>query len=270
MTWLVGYDKVEGHHHPHHFAWQAKAEHIDIHRWGLELEASIVVYVRGGVLPKGQPPTSPVGNPASFGVFFGKDSKYNWVGPQGTKSTPLDREGADIGAIDNALAKIRHHIVEDRKAILTDLEKSKADEPNSGEKSQGNTGKNPDLAGKKLRKGGRGDDDDDWEDHSEEDDDDDDDDVDPSFRVIIVSDNKEVLDNICNLEEKQPTKHRKAYDRLDDSLDELQEVDVIVKWYYVPEEFNKEAAELANEGLQGRFRGFEEEYKGPPMGKRRI
>ena len=255
LTWLVGYDKMERHSHPHHFAWQPEAEYIDVHRWGLESEASVVVYVRGGCVPEGEASPSPAGNPASIGVFFGKDSKYNLAGPQGNATTTFDKEEAEIYAIIGALVRIRYQVVEDRRAILRKFEKSTSGNVDAGETSQGNLSKSPNLNGKKSHGSGGGSDHKDWEDCSE-----DDDDIDLSSRIIIVSDNKEVIDNICNLEGKQPVKHSDAYDKLDDMLDELEEVDVHVKWYAVPEEFNMEAVELANEGLHGHFRGYEETY----------
>lgn len=247
LTWLVGFDKLKRHTHPHHFAWQPEAEYIDVHRWGLESEASIVVYVRGSCVLEGQTSQSPAGNPASLGIFFGKDSKYNVAGPQGNEPMSFDKEEAEVYAIVDALVKVRYQVIEDRRAILREVEKSTSGKPD----------KSLDDVGKKSHKSDGDSDDNDGEVYSE----DDDDDIDLSTRIIIVSDNKKVIDNICNLEEKQPAKYSDAYDRLDDMLDELEEVDVHVKWYCVPEEFNKEAAELANEGLHGRFRGFEEGHK---------
>ena len=89
----------------------------------------------------------------------------------------------------------------------------------------------------------------------------DDEDTDLSFRVIVVSDCKEVVDIVCQLEDQEPAKHGDLYDGLDDLIDELDEVDIDVRWYCVPEGVNKEAAALANQALEGHFEGHTKEYK---------
>ena len=238
LTWLVGHDKEEGHQHPQHYAWKPEAEHIDVHRWGLEPEASIVVYVHGACLPEGQKSNSIVGIPAGTGIFFGKGSKYNMASPQGHQRTPHNREKAELGAINLALAQIRWPVVEDRMELLRAHARSKAEGDKAKKKSE--------------------DDDDGGEDSSEIEDDED---VDLSLRVILVSDCKEVVDSVCKLEDQEPANHRDLYDRLDDMMDELDEVDIDVKWYCVPEALNKDAAELANKALEGHFEGHVKEYK---------
>ena len=242
LTWLVGHDKEEGHKHPQHYAWKPEAEHIDVHRWGLEPEASIIVYVHGACIAEGEESKSIVANPAGTGIFFGKGSKYNMAAPQGNKSTPFDRERAELGAILLALTQVRWNIVEDRTDFLKELARSKIEAGKAG------------GAGRKELDGES-----DSVDGSSEIEDEED--IDLSFRVIVVSDNKQVVDNICELEDKEPAKHGDLYDGLDDLIDELDEVDIDVRWYCVPEGVNKEAAALANQALEGHFEGHTKEYK---------
>ena len=241
LTWLVGHDKEAGHQHPHHYAWKPEAEHIDVHRWGLEPEASIVVYVHSACLAEGQESSSSVGNPAGTGIFFGKGSKFNMAAPQGGKDTPYNKEKAELGAISLALAQIRWCVVEERIEFLREHAKSKAEEDKEDKRETKSEGDND---------GG--------EDSSYIEDDED---IDLSFRVIVVSDCKEVVDIVCQLEDQEPAKHGDLYDGLDDMMDELDEVDIDVKWYCVPEAFNKDAAELASKALEGHFEGHEKEYK---------
>ncbi|KAI2466881.1 hypothetical protein F4781DRAFT_423758 [Annulohypoxylon bovei var. microspora] len=276
MTWLVGYDKPEGNQHPHHLAWEMKEDDVDVHRWGLEVEASLVIFIHGACIPEGQPSKSPTGNTAGFGIFFGEGSQYNRAVPLGNKSSYEDAESAEIAAVDLALAIVKYDILGDREIWLTAFAEEKRDAKEKeelaklGTKSVSKTLKSDDpTRAESIEVTEEEDDDDDsWEDDSEEDEEDDLDKL--PFRIIIVSDKVQIVDNVCKhykqwKEEKgklltkkgKPVKHGDKYQNL--ILSQLvDDSDTTVKWYCVPKDQNKEAMKLAMEALKGnsvRFTG---------------
>ncbi|KAI1084229.1 hypothetical protein F5B20DRAFT_287997 [Whalleya microplaca] len=281
LTWLVGHDKLQGHKHPEHFAY-VPSEHIDLHRLAVGDGSSLVVHVRGDCIAKGQTPKSLVGNPGGTGIYFGKASKYNRAGPQIYSDPELDREKADLGAAELALTIVRFTVLEDLKEISREAKELK--DSNVAEEGTAQSDISRDKASVSDKVGfdtsksdsntneSDNDEDDDelWEDESEEDGNDDDDNI--SLRVIMVMDNAKVVDNICKHQDKwklekgklrtnqgKLVKHGNWYQRLADLVDELDINNISVKWYCVPIEFNKEAAELAGKALEGKFEGFEGE-----------
>ncbi|XDG06134.1 hypothetical protein ABKA04_005749 [Annulohypoxylon sp. FPYF3050] len=277
LTWLVGYDGLEGHHHPHHLAVDMDNDESEIHRYGLGMEASIVIFVHGASVPVGKPSKSPVGNFGGIGIFFGEGSMYNQAQPAGEVTAPrdVDTEYAELEAVDIALAIVKLHILEDRKDLLMDsaVDKWNARRAKRLKKEQAKL--EAQAASEALTSTG---DAHVGETEIEEDDDDDDyyEDIDNQedvfaklpFRIIIVSDKIQVVDNVC--------KHYKAWTEKDGQLfskkgnpikngDRYQnmifsqledDLDVYMKWYHVPKEQNSGAVKLATEALQGKFSGL--------------
>ncbi|KAI1205548.1 uncharacterized protein F4807DRAFT_464634 [Annulohypoxylon truncatum] len=273
LTWLVGHDKLEGHHHPQHLSWNMGEDASDGVRYGLAMEASLVIFVHGASIPVGKPSKSPVGNFAGFGVFFGEGSKYNQAQPCGDVSSPrnVDTESAELTAVNMALTMLNISILGDREEMLTTFAEEKREAKAKAKKEALDTKGVP----KALKSDGADDvgaeeiidddGDDDWEDESSEDEDD----LDKlPFRVIIVSDKIQIVDNVCKhykgWTEKNGTLYSKngkpikngdqykdmTFSRLEDDLD------VLTKWYYVPKDQNKGAAKLAADALQGKFTGL--------------
>ncbi|OTA59741.1 hypothetical protein K449DRAFT_385076 [Hypoxylon sp. EC38] len=286
LTWLVGHDKLEGHQHPQHLAWEIKEEHIDYLRWDIDVEASIVIYVRGDCVPKGQASRSPVGNFASQGLFFGNGSKYNDSSPHGVVPDGCDAESAELLAVDLALTMVQYSIAADRKKLLRASAKSKrkdisktgaglakVDMKDASARKESDTSaalSNPtEVTKDDVREVGSERDGDESES---------DDALDKlPFRVIFVSDNAKVVDNICKYHKQwrdedgklltkqgKPVKHGELYQRVEEAIYEM-EVDfgTRVKWYCVPKEHNQGAAKLAREALEGNFSGIESEYNPP-------
>ncbi|KAI1416362.1 hypothetical protein F5Y13DRAFT_116339 [Hypoxylon sp. FL1857] len=282
LTWLVGYDKLDVHQHPQHLACEKKEEHIDHYRLSIETEASVVIYIRGDCLPKGQTSKSIVGNIAGFGIFFGEDSKYNVASAHMNKSVDCDAEDAELAAIDLALATVRYSIVKDRKELLRASAKSKREDisetgadlakldiknaPTGQESNTNATSSNPteasedndDTSNNASKGGGGGGASNDVLNKL-------------PFRVIFVSDNATVVDNICKYQKQwkeengklltkqgKPVKNSDMYQRLEHAISDMEDdFDTTFKWYYVPKELNIGAAELANEALEGNFIGFD-------------
>ncbi|KAI1458738.1 hypothetical protein F4805DRAFT_112725 [Annulohypoxylon moriforme] len=261
LTWLVGHSKVEGHHHPHHLAWDMGDEALNIHRYGMALESSIVVFVHGASLPAGKKSKSPAGNLASVGIFFGEGSKYNQAIPCGKISTPQDSEMAELTAVKATLAITDTYIRKDRKKLLMEFAVKKHEARLKAKRERAKL-----LESGKSASTGQieiiDDDDDELEDYASHK-------HDPfdklDSRVIIVSDKIQVVDNVCKhskvwKEDKgqlfskkgKPIKNGELYKDL--IFSELEdEMGVFVKWYHVPRDQNKGAVNLAMDALEGKF-----------------
>ncbi|KAI0829170.1 hypothetical protein F5Y06DRAFT_220927 [Hypoxylon sp. FL0890] len=275
LTWLVGYDKLEGHQHPQHLAWAMKEEHIDYHRWGIDMEASLVVYIHGDCLPKGQAPKSPVGNTDGYGIFFGNGSKYNASHPHMKKSAAYDAEDAELAAIDLALTIVRYDIVKDRKEHLRASAKSKrADGSKTGanlakldmEHASASRESNTTATPSKPTEAAENADDTRASAGEKGSDDESRDVLDKlPFRVIFVSDNAKVVDSICKYHKQwkeedgklltkqgKPVQNGDVYQELEEAICEMEEnFDTTLKWYCVPKRFNEGAAKLAKDALEG-------------------
>ncbi|KAI1087228.1 hypothetical protein F5B19DRAFT_81840 [Rostrohypoxylon terebratum] len=277
LTWLVGYDGLEGHHHPHHLAVDMEDDESEIHRYGLGMEASIVIFVHGTSIPVGKPSKSPVGNFGGIGIFFGEGSKYNQAQPAGEVTSPrdVDTEYAELEAVDIALAIVKLHILADREELLMDF---------AVEKHNAKLKRRMELAEHKAQSASKAitATDDAYAGETEIEQEDIDDDLEDErsigdqedvfaklpFRIIIVSDKIQVVDNVC--------KHYKAWTEKDGQLfskkgnpikngdryqnmifSELEDdLDVYMKWYHIPKEQNSGAVKLATEALHGNFSGL--------------
>ncbi|KAI1102860.1 hypothetical protein F4804DRAFT_311626 [Jackrogersella minutella] len=278
LTWLVGYDKVERHQHPQHLAWGKGPEDTDIHRLDMDMETSIVIHIHGERVPQGQRSLSPIiGHSTSFGIFFGKGSKYNVGAPYGIMDDGDDAESAALSAVELAITIVGSDILRDREDFFKKFAKSRrADEAKAeaalaktdekGASSAQNSVSDDVVARPKK------DEDDPWEDESDDDEYDDGLHALP-FRVILVLDHAMVVDNICKhikqwKDEKgilftkkgKPAKHGDMYQRVEDTVLGMgDDYDTNVKWYHVPKEHNQEAAKLAQDALRGTFTGLESE-----------
>ncbi|KAI1803314.1 hypothetical protein F4811DRAFT_553998 [Daldinia bambusicola] len=281
LTWLVGYGKLEHHDHPQHLAWKIPDDDTNINRGGLITGRSIVIHVHGDAIPKGQAPKSPAGNTASLGVFFGPDSKFNLAAP--CDDSQHDAEIAELAAVLSALATVQALVIDEHKALLSELLKRKSEETiaieehlarlnvelipppdpqasasgrpqprlvratanpnesqNAGSSSSNNSSNAIPYKTDKL-----------------------------PFRIILVSDNAQVVDNICKYrkqwrvedgklltKKRKPVKNGAFYKDLEAVLSAVEaRCGFVVKFYCVPKERNKGAAKLAKDGLQGKFCG---------------
>ncbi|KAG4220150.1 hypothetical protein PC116_g31371, partial [Phytophthora cactorum] len=100
------------------------------------------------------------------------------------------------------------------------------------------------------------------------------------FRIIFVSDNAKVVDNICKYrkqwreedgklvtKQKKPVKNGAMYQELDRALLRIESrYGLVLKFYCVPKERNKGAAKLAKDALQGNFCGEIAKAMGPVKG----
>ncbi|KAI0888322.1 uncharacterized protein GGS22DRAFT_96028 [Annulohypoxylon maeteangense] len=277
LTWLVGHDKLEGHHHPHHLAWDMGDYGLDAHRYGLPMESSLVIFVHGASIAPGKPSKSPVGNLAGVGIFFGEGSKYNQALPCGGITSPQDAEMAELTAVDYALAIMKTFILDDRKELLLEFGEEKR-EAKLDAKIEKKIAK---LEARSLSRTLQSDisaragqvdilDDDDLED--DESDEEEDALEKLPFRVIIVSDKIQVVDNVCKhykawteedgklvSKKGKPIQHGELYQNM--IFDQMEEdFDVFMKWYHVPKDQNGGAVELAKDALEGKFVGFGVEW----------
>ncbi|CAJ2501416.1 Uu.00g042690.m01.CDS01 [Anthostomella pinea] len=248
--------------HPMHYAWAPGPDDIDIYRCDIESESSIVVHVRGGCVDDGQT-VGPLHNRGSTGVFSGKDSEYNFASPQGVLNKPLDEEKAALDAALLALTVVRFDVLKDRRQLLDKTDNGGAGETAKQEMSKTST--KPTPAPSKNASPADAD-----SDSSSEDDEDDS----LALRIIIVSDNAAMVDNICKHQDTwdweqevphtadgQPVKYGSLYERIEEMADGLEEDhDVVVNWYCVPEKFNKHAADLANEALRRNFKDVKQSF----------
>lgn len=265
LTWLVGHDGLSGHHHPLHLAWEMKEEHTDWDRYGMNMETSLIVHIRGDSAPEGQESNSSRGNTAGCGIFFGDGSKYNLAVRSEDKSIHCDAEGAEVEAIYKALTIATALISNVRRTLLTELRKSerakvsKVESISNTRKGDGNT--------YDTKTTEDAEDDPLWEDTSDEDEDDALDKLDKvPFRLIVVSDNAKVIDNVCKYQQQwkeekgkiltkqgKPVKNGDMYQPLCNRISKLEkDFDVTtLKLYLIPKEYNEGAAELARLAVDG-------------------
>ncbi|KAI1472976.1 uncharacterized protein F4812DRAFT_454795 [Daldinia caldariorum] len=271
LTWLVGYSKLEHHDHPQHLAWKIPEDDTNANRAGLITGCSLVIHIHGDALPKGQASKSPTGSTASLGVFFGPDSKFNIAGP--CSEAQYDAEIAELAAVMSALVIVQVMVVDEHKELLSETVKGKSEETTtieehlasldfelmqrSSAQTSGSAPPPPQNAGGSNSSSGSS-----------------------SaalpyktdklpFRIILVSDNAQVVDNICKYRKqwreeggKLLTKHRKPvkngryYQDIERVLTAIEaRCAFVVKFYCVSKERNKGAAELAKDALQGKFCG---------------
>ncbi|KAI8961240.1 hypothetical protein F5Y11DRAFT_348762 [Daldinia sp. FL1419] len=256
LTWVVGHSKLEGHHHPQHIAWDIEAEGIPYKRLDYPKKTSIIIHVHSDTIAEGQTPKVTA---AGLGVFFGKSSKYNIAARcRPENGTGPTAEVSELSAISLAISKLKVLLVR-RKESLSEFGKSQPEVPDTLEShseainrlsaldldsmisimSSGDTDKIRKSLG------------------------------DPRasisllssllFRVIIISDNAEVVEELCKpgnkgqqWNKKDPAV-RELYHQIDDTINTTEkQVGVTFKFYCVPKESNNDAAMLARIGLRGR------------------